>query len=60
MAENSMIPYLVGSLSKISQALNVERDDFCEHQAGSDSKLTAKALFAFLKHGEPAEMRNYF
>lgn len=61
MAEASMIPYLSGSLSKLSQALGVQRDDLCEHQAGSDSKITARSLFAFLEHnGMTEEMRKLF
>ena len=33
-----------GSLSSLSDRLGVFRDDNCEHQAGSDSKITAKCF----------------
>ena len=31
--------------------MGVERDDFCEHQAGSDSKITAKCFVELKKQG---------
>jgi hypothetical protein len=34
-----------GSLATLSEKLGVSRDDDCEHQAGSDSKITAKCFF---------------
>lgn len=34
-----------GSLTSLSDRLGVFRDDDCEHQAGSDSKITAKCFF---------------
>ena len=33
------------SLYNLSQCLEVDRDDDAEHQAGSDSKVTAKCFF---------------
>jgi len=33
------------SLSSLSQMLSVKRDDNNEHQAGSDSKITARCFF---------------
>ena len=33
-----------GGLTSLSEILGVERDDDCEHQAGSDSKITAKCF----------------
>jgi CCR4-NOT transcription complex subunit 7/8 len=41
------------SLQQLAQILGVTRDDNCEHQAGSDSKITAKCFFE-LKQREPA------
>ena len=40
------------SLSSLSDRLQVYRDDDCEHQAGSDSKITAKCFFELKKFGE--------
>ena len=39
---------LRGGLNKLASALDVVRDDNNEHQAGSDSKLTARCLFAIM------------
>jgi hypothetical protein len=38
-----------GSLLSLSERLGVYRDDNCEHQAGSDSKITAKCFFELKK-----------
>jgi hypothetical protein len=38
-----------GSLAALSGLLGVKRDDGCEHQAGSDSKITAKCLHSMNK-----------
>ena len=40
---------LRGGLNKLASALDVARDDNNEHQAGSDSKLTARCLFAIMQ-----------
>lgn len=40
-----------GSLASLSERLGVYRDDDCEHQAGSDSKITAKCFFELKKLG---------
>lgn len=40
------------SLANLSEKLSVERDDDCEHQAGSDSKITAKCFFALKRIGD--------
>jgi hypothetical protein len=36
----------------LSERLGVYRDDACEHQAGSDSKITAKCFFELKKGGQ--------
>ena len=41
-----------GSLSSLSDRLAVYRDDDCEHQAGSDSKITAKCFLELKKYGD--------
>jgi CCR4-NOT transcription complex subunit 7/8 len=41
-----------GSLAALSEKLSVYRDDECAHQAGSDSKITAKCFFALQKIGD--------
>ena len=41
-----------GSLSALCEKLGVYREDDCAHQAGSDSKITAKSFFALLKIGD--------
>lgn len=41
-----------GSLASLSDRLGVYRDDDCEHQAGSDSKITAKCFFELKKFGD--------
>lgn len=41
-----------GSLASLSDRLGVYRDDDCEHQAGSDSKITAKCFFELKKLGD--------
>jgi len=41
-----------GSLFSLSERLGVYRDDNCEHQAGSDSKITSKCLSQLKKLGE--------
>ncbi|CDW87263.1 caf1 family [Stylonychia lemnae] len=41
-----------GSLFSLSERLGVYRDDNCEHQAGSDSKITAKCFFQLKNIGE--------
>ena len=38
-----------GSLGSLSERLGVIRDDKCEHQAGSDSRLTSKCFFQIMK-----------
>lgn len=43
IADNSLGVYR-GSLATLSERLGVVRDDDCEHQAGSDSKITAKCF----------------
>lgn len=40
------------SLANLSDKLGVERDDDCEHQAGSDSKITARCFFALKQIGD--------
>jgi len=40
------------SLACLSDMLQVSRDDNCEHQAGSDSKITAKCFFALQELGD--------
>jgi len=40
------------SLAILSERLGVYRDDDCEHQAGSDSKITAKCFFELKKYGD--------
>lgn len=35
-----------GSLTSLCEKLQVDREDNCQHQAGSDSKVTAKCFFA--------------
>jgi len=45
-------PTLQGGLAKLAYSLCVSRDDDCEHQAGSDSKLTARCFFALRKEYE--------
>lgn len=37
------------SLQNLASLLGVKRDDNCEHQAGSDSKITAKCFFELKK-----------
>ena len=49
IAESVMNNGFRGGLSKLSCSLGVTRDDQNEHQAGSDSKLTARCLFALLQ-----------
>jgi len=46
IAENVCTGGFRGGLSKLAYSLDVTRDDLNEHQAGSDSKLTAHCLFA--------------
>lgn len=41
-----------GGLTTLSDKLGVYRDDDCEHQAGSDSKITAKCFFELKKFSE--------
>lgn len=48
IADNSLGMYR-GSLAHLSERLNVVRDDSCEHQAGSDSKITAKCFIELQK-----------
>jgi CCR4-NOT transcription complex subunit 7/8 len=48
IADNSLGMYR-GSLAALSERLNVIRDDKCEHQAGSDSKITAKCFIELQK-----------
>jgi hypothetical protein len=43
-----------GSLTSLSDRLGVYRDDNCEHQAGSDSKITAKCFFELKRISESA------
>jgi CCR4-NOT transcription complex subunit 7/8 len=50
MAEISMGLFR-GSLASLSERLGVYRDDECEHQAGSDSKITAKCFNELRKLG---------
>jgi hypothetical protein len=38
-----------GSLAALCERLGVTRDDKCEHQAGSDSKITAKCFIELRK-----------
>lgn len=40
------------SLQALADKLHVTRDDDCEHQAGSDSKITAKCFFELKKQFE--------
>jgi hypothetical protein len=40
------------SLLALSEKLEVTRDDNCEHQAGSDSKITAKCFIEMMKQDE--------
>jgi len=49
MAESVMTNGFRGGLSKLACSLGVTRDDQIEHQAGSDSKLTARCLFALIE-----------
>ena len=46
IAESVMMNGFRGGLSRLACSLDVTRDDKKEHQAGSDSKLTARCLFA--------------
>lgn len=41
--------YFKSSLAVLSERLGVKRDDTCEHQAGSDSKMTARCFFELFK-----------
>lgn len=45
-----------GSLQYLAEKLGVSRDDNCEHQAGSDSKITAKCFFE-LKKADPKALQ---
>ena len=38
-----------GGLQLLADRLKLKRDDNCEHQAGSDSKITAKCFFELKK-----------
>jgi DNA polymerase III epsilon subunit-like protein len=40
------------SLASLCERLGVQREDDCEHQAGSDSKITAKCFFELKKLGD--------
>jgi CCR4-NOT transcription complex subunit 7/8 len=51
IADMSMGGYR-GGLASLCENLGVYREDDCAHQAGSDSKITAKAFFALKKFGE--------
>ena len=42
--------FFKGSLSALSEKLGVTRDDNCEHQAGSDSKITSRCFIELLKY----------
>lgn len=48
IADNS-IGLIRGSLASLCGRLGVIRDDNCEHQAGSDSKITAKCFIELKK-----------
>lgn len=39
-------------LASLSEKLGVSRDDDCQHQAGSDSKITARCFFELLEKGD--------
>ncbi len=39
-------------LATLSEQLGVTRDDDCQHQAGSDSKITARCFFELLNRGD--------
>jgi len=53
IAENIMASGFRGGLNKLAYSLGVTRADQNEHQAGSDSKLTAQCLFALKNELKP-------
>jgi hypothetical protein len=46
---DQLFGYFRGGLTSLSEKLDVIRDDNCEHQAGSDSKITAKCFIELYK-----------